>query len=140
MKPKKIRPASDEKLERAENRRQRAAIDLLAQRSPKQPLSDIAQQVGVKPATLVRWLSDEAFQRAIVQRARDEIRSYLPALKNLLLKKALIEGDKECLKIVINICGLLETDKPADPPKSETVSLSDEQLLERIRWFRKLYQ
>ncbi len=47
--------------------------------------------------------------------------------------------------ILVPICpeqlgGLLETGPPADPPKSETASLSDRELLDRIRWFSGLYQ
>jgi hypothetical protein len=79
----------------------------------------------------------------LVERTRDEIRRCLPAAKDMLLKKALEEGDKECLKMIISICGLLDPrkDEAAGPPAQEqTLALSDEELLERIRWFRQLYQ
>ena len=119
---------------------QRAAIELLSNRNPKQPLDEIAHQAGVKPQTLVRWLGEEEFRRALVERARDEIRSYLPIVKNVLVKKALINGDKECLKMVVGICGLLEPDKPSEAVEKDVTLLSDEELLERIRWFRSLYE
>lgn len=119
---------------------QRAAIELLSNRDPKQSLEEIAHQAGVKPQTLVRWLGEEDFRRALVDRARDEIRSYLPIVKSVLVKKALINGDKECLKMVVGICGLLEPDKPSEAVEKDVTMLSDEELLERIRWFRSLYE
>ena len=77
----------------------------------------------------------------IINRMRAEIRSHLPAIKDVLLKRALEEGDKECLKIVIGICGLLPPDRGpasgADDPCG-VGSLSDDELSERIRRLRKL--
>ena len=76
----------------------------------------------------------------IINRMRAEIRSHLPAIKDMLIRKALEEGDKECLKIVIGICGLLPLDKgPAGADDTcGAGSLSDDELSERIRRLRKL--
>ena len=144
MKPARRNRPRDESSEQPsqthENWRQNIALRLLANRAPKEPLAEIARQAHVSPETLTRWLGEADFQRAIAERCRDAIRGYLPLIKDVLLKKALEDGDKECLKMIVSICALLETERPLDKPKSETASLSDQQLLDRIRWFRQLYQ
>ncbi len=140
MKVERNKSGAEKAPRRPYNRFQQAAIELLAHRSPKQPLSEIAQLAGVRTGTLARWLRDESFQRALMERCRAETRSLLPLLKNALIKKAMAEGEKECLNAALKICKMLEAESKESAEGPESEALSDEQLLERIRWFRQLYE
>jgi len=111
---------------------QRRAIERLAGRSPETSLDEIADAVGIKILTLRRWLADAEFRQAVNNRAREDIRACVPMAVRVLLKKALEDGDKECLKIILRIAGILDEETPPAPGARHPLeSLSDEELLER---------
>ena len=115
--------------------RQRRAITLLAQRGAEAPAERIAAEVGVGPRRLARWRRDPAFQQAVCDSARDELRACLPAAKNVVIKKALEEGDKECLKLILRIAGVLGDEDAAAgaPPANGLAQLSDAELVARAK-------
>lgn len=121
--------------------RRRKAVELLARRPYGKSLEDIAAELKVKPETLFGWLAEEEFRAAIVESVRNEIRSWLPVARDVLIRKALEDGDKECLKILINVAGLMEDDRPQREPLSEilnaVMSLSDDELERKARELRE---
>ena len=121
--------------------RQRKALAHLAGRDAEESLAQIARRVGVRLETLCAWLAEAEFHQALVERVRSEIRSWLPIARDVLLRRALVDGDRECLKLMLNFGGLLATETPdarAASPRDELRALSDEELLERIARLREI--
>ncbi len=111
---------------------QRRAIERLAARSPETPLEEVAAAAGVKAVTLRRWLVNAEFRQAVNDRAREDIRACVPMAVRVLLKKALEDGDKECLKMVLRIAGLLDEEAAPVPGVRQPLELlSDDELMER---------
>ena len=111
---------------------QRRAIERLAARSPETALDEIAAAIGIKVLTLRRWLADADFRQAVNDRAREDIRACVPMAVRVLLKKALEDGDKECLKIILRIAGILDEETaPAPDVRQPLELLSDDELMER---------
>lgn len=122
------------------NPRRDAAITMLADGSLEEPIGGVAEAVGVRPETVRKWLGEQDFRRAMINHIRDEIRTVLPRAKAVLLQKALEDGDKECLKMVIGICGLLEKE-PEAPDERDTNPLrllSDEELERQLARLRRI--
>jgi hypothetical protein len=121
-------------------RRQRLAIKLLSKSGCS--LGEVAEQIGAKLFTLRRWYAAPEFQQAILDQSREDIRAALPAAKDMLLKKALEDGDKECLKLIFRIAGLVVDGPPAPAPEvemeNEMEAMSDEELLARARALQKM--
>jgi len=121
--------------------KQRQALRLLARRRRDESLDDVAHRVGVRPRTLGRWLAEPAFREALLRRLRNEMSAWAAAARDVLLKRALEDGDKECLKIVLSLSGLWKKDAEPDahtPDGDGLRALSDEALLARLARLEEL--
>jgi len=126
------------------SRRQRQAIELLATDETLTSLAALARQLGVRTVTVRRWCADPAFRAAIAERVREDLRVCLAAAKRVLLQKALVDGDRECLRLLLRMTGLVGDDDapraPATPEPSAPAgleALSDDELLARARRLRE---